>query len=169
MSIEISYRKPEHTDGAQVHALIERCPPLDTNSVYCNLLQCLDFAETSIVAQNKKGEIVGFISGYIPPKRPRTLFIWQVALDSEYRGLGVASEMLSRLFSRDSDLRYMETTISPSNTASHKLFKNFFTTHHMALETRTLFERGTHFADDHENEVLYRAGPAKQFAPIHAV
>ncbi|EAR60186.1 putative L-2,4-diaminobutyrate acetyltransferase [Oceanospirillum sp. MED92] len=156
-------------DGAQVHALIERCPPLDTNSVYCNLLQCQDFAETSIVAQNEQGEIVGFISGYVPPKRQRTLFIWQVALDSEYRGQGIASEMLARLFSRDNDLKYIETTISPSNTASQKLFKNFFTTHHMALETHTLFESGIHFSDDHEDEVLYRAGPAKQFAPIHAV
>lgn len=169
MSIDIAYRKPEPRDGIQVNALIKRCPPLDTNSLYCNLLQCLDFAETSIVAQQQNGEIVGFISGYIPPKRTRTLFVWQVALDPEYRGQGIASEMLSRLFSRDSDLRFMETTISPSNTASQKLFKSFFTTHHMTLETRTLFERGIHFSDDHEDEVLYRAGPAKQLTPIHAV
>ncbi|MAY41542.1 MAG: diaminobutyrate acetyltransferase [Oceanospirillaceae bacterium] len=169
MAINIIYKKPKPMDGAQVNTLIKRCPPLDTNSLYCNLLQCLDFSETSIVAKNSNGEIVGFISGYIPPKRTRTLFIWQVALDPEYRGQGIASEMLSRLFSRDSDLRFMETTISPSNTASQKLFKSFFTTHHMSLETHTLFERGIHFADDHEDEVLYRAGPAKQFTPIHAV
>lgn len=169
MAIEISYRRPESTDGAQVNALIERCPPLDINSVYCNLIQCQDFSETSIIAQNEKSEIVGFISGYVPPKRQRTLFIWQVALDSNYRGKGIASEMLSRLFSRDTELRYMETTISPSNTSSQKLFKSFFDKHHMALETRTLFESGTHFPDSHEDEVLYRAGPAKQLTLIHTI
>lgn len=161
MPIQITYRKPEHTDGAEVHALINRCPPLDTNSLYCNLLQCLDFSDTSIVAQTEDGEIAGFISGYIPPNRPTTLFVWQVALDEKFRGQGIASEMLSRLFSRHSDLRYMETTISPSNKASQKLFETFFAKHHMDLHTSDLFVQGVHFSEDHEDEVLYRAGPAK--------
>lgn len=155
-------------DGAQVHSLISRCPPLDTNSLYCNLLQCQDFAATSIVAESEQGEIIGFISGYVPPQRTNTLFIWQVALDSNFRGRGLAFEMLERLFSRNSALCFMETTISPSNEASKKLFTGFFSKHHMNYEAQTLFQSGTHFHDGHEDEVLYRAGPAKQFAPIRA-
>lgn len=164
--MQITYRKPTAEDGPSVHSLIERCPPLDRNSLYCNLLQCKDFAETSILAQNSQGDVVGFISGYIPPQRARTLFIWQVALDSDYRGHGIANTMLETLFHRHSDLRFMETTISPSNTASQKLFERFFNDHHMHFETRTLFQQGVHFDSSHEDEVLYRAGPAKQFVPL---
>src|SRR5690554_7602315 len=47
----ISLRKPTVTDGSAVHALIARCAPLDTNSMYCNLLQCFHFAGTAVVAE----------------------------------------------------------------------------------------------------------------------
>lgn len=30
------FRKPQLSDGDKVHALIQACPPLDTNSAYCN-------------------------------------------------------------------------------------------------------------------------------------
>lgn len=166
--MNLIYRQPIHLDGTAVHALIKRCPPLDENSIYCNLLQCRDFAETSILVQTDQGEVVGFVSGYIPPNRPKTLFIWQVALDKNYRGKGIAIEMLSRLFSRNSQSLYVETTISPSNQASQSLFQRFFAKHHMPYESSVLFERDVHFLGEHEDEVLYVAGPAKQFSPIHA-
>ncbi|WP_286237257.1 diaminobutyrate acetyltransferase [Neptuniibacter halophilus] len=149
-------------------ALIRRCPPLDTNSLYCNLLQCRDFSETSILAEGPDGQAVGFISGYIPPARPDTLFIWQVALDSNWRGQGIARTMLSELFQRVEQAKYLETTISPSNAASRKLFTGFFSEHFMEYETSLLFERGDHLDADHEDEVLYRAGPAISFKPMMA-
>ncbi len=166
--MEITYRKPTSADGSAVHTLISQCPPLDINSLYCNLLQCTDFAETSIVAEDAQGEVVGFISGYIPAQRLDTLFVWQVALSSKCRGQGVASQMLTRLFHRNENLRFMETTISPSNGASQKLFERFFKAHHMHFETSVLFARDVHFDGEHEDEVLYRAGPTKQFTPILA-
>ncbi|RVU32849.1 diaminobutyrate acetyltransferase [Neptunomonas marina] len=164
----IHYRKPSSLDGPDIHNLIRRCPPLDQNSLYCNLLQCTDFAETCIVAESDNGEVAGFISGYIKPHAPNTLFIWQVALDEKYRGLGIASTMLSELFNRNSTVTHMETTISPSNHASQKLFETFFKNHHMPVETRVLFESGRHLDSEHEDEVLYSAGPAKQLRPIKA-
>ena len=36
----IILRAPRADDGSAVNELIERCKPLDENSVYCNLLQC---------------------------------------------------------------------------------------------------------------------------------
>ena len=51
----VTLRKPESTDGYALNSLVERCKPLDTNSVYCNLLQCSDFADTSIAAENANG------------------------------------------------------------------------------------------------------------------
>src|SRR5690554_4318868 len=110
-----SLRIPQATDGHALNQLVERCPPLDTNSVYCNLLQCTDFSATSIAADNPEGELVGFISGYRPPSRPDTLFIWQVAVDDRMRGQGLASSMLLELIRRTADagVRWLETTISP--------------------------------------------------------
>jgi len=156
----ITYRKPTPADGQAVHQLIQRCPPLDQNSLYCNLLQCRDFSDTSIIAQTEDGTIAGFISGYIPQSRPDTLFIWQVALSSEFRGQGIANTMLTELFRRNARLTHMETTISPSNQASRKLFTRFFKEHFTSVETKTLFKQGVHFNNYHEDEVLYLAGPA---------
>ena len=35
------FRRPAMFDGPAVHNLIARCPPLDANSVYCNVVQCI--------------------------------------------------------------------------------------------------------------------------------
>ena len=156
-----SLRQPRATDGYALNQLVERCPPLDTNSVYCNLLQCTDFSATSIAAENDDGELVGFISGYCPPARPDTLFIWQVAVDDRMRGQGLALSMLLELISRTANhgVRWLETTISPGNTASEALFAKAFRRLELEPQTRTLFSRETHFDGKHDDETLYRAGP----------
>ncbi len=158
----VMLRRPTDGDGYNLHQLVARCQPLDTNSVYCNLLQCSDFADTAIAAENAQGELVGFISGYRPPSRPDTLFVWQVAIDSSMRGQGLALRMLLALterVAREHGVRYMETTISPDNAASQALFKRAFDKLGADCTTRTLFSRAEHFAGQHEDEVLYRAGP----------
>ncbi len=158
----VMLRRPTDGDGYNLHQLVARCQPLDTNSVYCNLLQCSDFADTAIAAENAQGELVGFISGYRPPSRPDTLFVWQVAVDSSMRGQGLALRMLLALterVAREHGVRYMETTISPDNAASQALFKRAFDKLGADCTTRTLFSRAEHFAGQHEDEVLYRAGP----------
>ena len=96
----VTLRKPNSTDGFALNNLVERCKPLDTNSVYCNLLQCHDFADTAIAAETADGDMVGFISGYRPPARQDTLFVWQVAVDSRMRGQGLALKMLLALIER---------------------------------------------------------------------
>ncbi|WP_185266292.1 diaminobutyrate acetyltransferase [Halopseudomonas xiamenensis] len=159
-----SLRQPRATDGYALNQLVERCPPLDTNSVYCNLLQCTDFAATSIAAENSEGELVGFISGYRPPARPDTLFVWQVAVDSRMRGQGLGLSMLLGLVQRTAvdGVRWLETTISPGNGASEALFAKAFRRLGVEARTQVLFNRATHFQGQHDDEVLYRAGP---FAP----
>lgn len=66
----ITLRTPVKDDGYRLHQLVAECPPLDPNSIYCNLLQCSHFAETGVAAE-KEGDLVGFISGYIPPNSPK--------------------------------------------------------------------------------------------------
>lgn len=156
----ITLRRPNDTDGYALNELVARCQPLDTNSVYCNLLQCTDFADTSIAAEHD-GQLVGFISGYRPPNRNDTLFVWQVAVDSSMRGQGLALKMLMGLIQRTAEagVRFLETTISPGNTASEALFAKAFRELGIEPETRVVFSRANHFNGQHDDEVLYRAGP----------
>lgn len=160
-STAFSLRRPVATDGYALSQLIERCPPLDTNSVYCNLLQCTDFSATAIAADNNDGELVGFISGYRPPARPDTLFIWQVAVDSSMRGQGLGISMLMALIERTAaeGVCWLETTISPGNGASEALFAKAFRQLDVTASTEVVFSRAHHFNGQHDDEVLYRAGP----------
>ncbi|MDZ7924415.1 MAG: GNAT family N-acetyltransferase [Marinagarivorans sp.] len=41
-------------------------------------------------------KVVGFISGYIPPRTPNTLFVWQVAISEKARGKGLASQLVAQ-------------------------------------------------------------------------
>lgn len=155
-------RQPTDQDGYSLHQLVARCQPLDINSVYCNLLQCTDFSATAIAAENGQGDLVGFISGYCPPARPDTLFVWQVAVDSSLRGQGLALQMLLTLVQRvavEQGVRYLETTISPDNSASIALFGKAFATLGISHTTKLLFSAEQHFSGRHADEVLYRAGP----------
>lgn len=157
---DIVLRPPESADGARVHALVAQCPPLDPNSVYCNLLQCTHFADTCVAAE-VDGELVGFISGYIPPKQPNVLFVWQVAVAEQARGCGLAQRMLSELLERDAsaDVQFIETTITPDNEASWNLFSRFAYKRGWRTEQFILFDSRIHFAGEHLDEHLLRIGP----------
>jgi len=132
--------------------------------MYCNLLQCTHFAETSVAAVQRDPsakELLGFISGYIIPERKNTLFIWQVAVSEAARGKGLARDMLQHILDRPqcSDVRYLETTITESNQASWALFESLSKKLHTALEKSIMFDRDAHFAGDHATEYLARLGP----------
>lgn len=143
-----------------VFSLISSCPPLDTNSSYCNLLQCSHFANTSVAAE-KSGSLVGFISGYIIPDRPDTLFIWQVAVSDQARGLGLASRMLEHILnrSRSTSIQYLETTITQENDASWALFKRLSRSYNANFTSSIWMDRDKHFEGLHDSEELVRIGP----------
>lgn len=157
----IQLRKPRPDDGIAVHDLIARCPPLDPNSRYCNLLQCSHFADTSIIAASGDGGVLGFISGYRVPARPDTLFVWQVAVAAAARGLGLGSRLLQGLLGRPelAGIRFLETTIGPDNRASWALFERLAQTLSAEIQTTTLFESQRHFDGCHADEILLRIGP----------
>jgi len=155
-------REPAAGDGPAVFDLIARCPPLDANSRYCNLLQCSHFAATSIIAvAAANGAALGFVSGYRIPDRPDTLFVWQVAVDPAARGQGLALRLLHNLLARSglADIRFLETTIGPDNRASWALFERLACGLSAATATTTLFDSQRHFAGRHPDEVLLRIGP----------
>lgn len=155
-----SLREPVDTDGAAVHQLIADCPPLDTNSLYCNLLQCSHFRHTSVVAEIEQ-VIVGAISGYLIPERTDTLFIWQVAVGSAARGQGLALRMLDHIVNGSAcrAVRFMETTITEDNAASWGLFRKFADKRSAELGSEVGFDRDAHFRGEHDTEMRVRIGP----------
>ncbi len=139
---------------------MQRCAPLDPNSVYCNLLQCHHFANTSILAESEDA-VVGFVSAYLLPSSPSTLFIWQVAIDSVVRGKGLALSMLQQLLLRDAcrDVNHIHTTITADNKASWALFKKLSKSLNTTLFQDVLFDSEQHFESLHHSEILVSLGP----------
>jgi L-2,4-diaminobutyric acid acetyltransferase len=157
---DILLRKPTGEDGFPIHELIRRSPPLDLNSTYCYALIGKHFADTSMVAE-LDNEIVGFISAYIPPGRDDTIFIWQVAVDEKTRGQGLAKLMLFSLLERPecSQVRYLETTVSPSNSASRRLFERLATENGVSVQESEFLAEEDFGDQQHESEPLLRVGP----------
>jgi L-2,4-diaminobutyric acid acetyltransferase len=162
--VGIMLRKPRVEDGPQIHALVDRCKPLDLNSLYSYLLLCHHFADTCVVGE-KDGRIVSFVSAYQPPTQPDVLFIWQVAVDAEARGCGLAKKMLIEILGRDtaSAATALETTITPSNKASFGLFESLAREHGAQVEVNTLFPSKLLSTNeqDHEEEQLVRIAPLR--------
>ncbi|MFF8431880.1 diaminobutyrate acetyltransferase [Streptomyces sp. NPDC016566] len=154
--------RPTVSDGAALWRLAKESKTLDLNSSYSYLLWCRDFAGTSAVARDADGEPVGFVTGYVRPDRPGTLLVWQVAVDSAHRGLGIAAALLDGLTARLADelgITRVETTITPGNTASERLFTSFAARHGADLTREVLFSADLFPDGPHDPEVLYRIGP----------
>jgi L-2,4-diaminobutyric acid acetyltransferase len=157
---KLRLRHPQATDGYLLNQLVASCPPLDTNSVYCNLLQCQHFAETSVAAV-VDDRLVGFISAYLLPNDPETLFVWQVVVDAKFRGQGVAKRMLNWLVAQPGtgSARQLITSITPDNRASWMLFESLARDWHAQPIKEIMFERERHFAGHHDDEYLLRIAP----------
>ncbi len=156
----LEFSSPTADDGLAVHRLIAACPPLDQNSVYCNLLQCTHFADTC-VAVKRGAQLVGWISAYRPPQEPDVLFVWQVAVGESARGLGLAGQMIDHLLQRPAceGVTKIKTTITPDNGASWGLFKGVARRLSGPLNDAPWFLKGDHFPPGHETEHLVVIGP----------
>lgn len=155
---EIKLRVPTAEDGMDLHQLVNDCPPLDPNSAYCNLLHCSHFASTGVAAE-LDGTLVGFISGYMVPSKPNTLFVWQVAVSEAGRGQGLAGRMLQDILKRNPQAEFIETTITKDNEASWALFKSQARKLEAELESEVFFDKEKHFKGVHDSEWLVRIGP----------
>lgn len=163
----IRYRKPDKEDGGKVWELIRSAGTLDLNSAYCYIMLCDYFRDTCIVAE-QDGKLAGFVSAFRPPGREDTLFVWQIAVASEYRGRGIGKALLQELLAGcgKPSVRYVEATISPSNQASRSLFASIAKRYGSVCNVEEgypaeLFPGGA----SHEEECIYRIGPL-QIKPI---
>ena len=91
--------------------------------MYCNLIQCDHFRDTCVVAE-RDGVVLGWVSAYVMPSDPDTLFVWQVAVSAQARGMGLGTKMLADILDRDDcdEVTRLQTTITRDNEASWSLF-----------------------------------------------
>lgn len=155
--------RPDVADGAALWRIAKDSRTLDLNSSYSYLLWCRDFADTTAVVRAESGgQPVGFVTAYLRPDRPRTLLVWQVAVDAAHRGQGLAARLLDGLTARvvkQHGVTGVETTITPGNTASERLFLSYARRHGAAVDREVLFETRQFPDGPHDPEVLYRIGP----------
>lgn len=154
------FRHPNRHDGAAIHELIAGCPPLDLNSVYAYLLLAEHFGGTSVVVDGTQG-LDGYISAYVPPGKPDVLFVWQVAVHPRARGQSLGKRMVRHILQQPGlqGVRFIETTVGPSNAASRGMFQGIANMLHTAIAEVPLFEREMFGSQGHEDEPLLRIGP----------
>ncbi|WP_244943850.1 diaminobutyrate acetyltransferase [Siminovitchia fortis] len=161
-SAAIYFREPTADDGSEIFELVKKSKVLDVNSSYSYLMWGKYFNKTSIVAVADR-KIVGFISGFLQPTAPDTLFVWQVVVDRSQRGKGLATTLLLKLIKRleHTNIRFLEATVTPSNAPSNNLFKG------LAKKLETRYTKYECFSEEqfpdpsHEAEIAYRIGPLK--------
>jgi L-2,4-diaminobutyric acid acetyltransferase len=155
-SAPIELRPPALADAQAMWSLV-RASTLDDNSPYAYLMLARYHAGTCAVAE-RDGALVGFVSAFVPPEQPDTLFVWQVGVSEQARGTGLATRLIASLLER-----YLEATVTPSNLASLTLFRRLAE----RLGTRCRESRcfpshlfpGGGDRQHHEEELLLRIGP----------
>ncbi len=155
----VGLRVPRLEDGAAMWRIAADSKVLDVNTSYSYLLWCRDFAASSIVA-TVDGAVGGYVTGYLRQEQPDTVMVWQVAVDEEHRGRGLAGRMLDGLVDRlrDRGVCRMEATVTADNQASIRLFESFAKGRGTTIECTEGF-RAELFPDGHDAEDLYRIGP----------
>ncbi|SRR6056297_1720720 len=156
----IIFRKPQPGDGIAVYKLVDASKPLDLNSLYSYLLICAHHDTTSVVVESD-GEITGYISGYRHPKKDDTLFVWQVAVSKTMRKMGLARKMILDILSRShlDGIQFIETTVTPSNSASRGFFRNLASHLETECNESDYFSAEMFGGEEHEPEDLFRIGP----------
>jgi diaminobutyrate acetyltransferase len=147
---------PRIEDGPAIWRVARDSAALDLNSPYAYLLWCRDFAATSLVVRQDT-TVAGFVTGYLRPDAPEVLVVWQITVATPHRGQGLAARLLDELITRCRP-RYVETTITPDNPGSIRLFTVLSARHNTRLDISELFP-ATVFPVSHEPEHLYRIGP----------
>ncbi len=149
---------PTLEDAAKIARLVESISELDRYSPYLYLVLCDRFAETCAVSIDERGECGAFVTGLRPPMQPSTLFVWQVGVRQDLRGRGLGNQLLTSILARHQEVRFVETTVAPSNIPSQRLFSALA----RELKAECCILPGyppSLFPGPHEAEPLWRIGP----------
>lgn len=163
---KVTIATPTLADAAVMWQLAKESGNLDVNSSYAYVLFCDHFAATSAVAR-LDGEVIGFVTGFVPPREPSTVLIWQVAVAAEHRGEGVGLALLDAVIDNAGPFRWLKTTIGRSNHASRALFAALADRRQTTC-SRTFGYSSDLFPDSHEAEDRCTIGPFGHDVPSPA-
>lgn len=154
----VTIRRPAAADGAAMWRVARDSGALDLNASYAYLLLAQHFADTCRVAvvpdaACATGRVVGFVSGYRLPDDVAHLFVWQVAVDAEVRGNGIAGRLLDALVDAAPDVTTVKTTVAEDNLASRALFVRWASRRGATIGTTPLFT-ADQFPDAHVDEPM---------------
>lgn len=151
---------PTVDDGKALWRLARDSGNLDLNSPYTYLMMAHYFSDSCIVVE-EDSQVVGFIVGFRMPPRPTSVFVWQVTSSPSQRGKGLATSMMGELLRRHAAQggTHLEATVTPSNTASQRLFRGVANRLGVPCHETPEFAKDHFPGDDHEEEVLFQIGP----------
>ncbi len=153
--------KPNEEDGKRIWQLVQRLSKLDANSCYAYLLWSSYFRNYTLVAKSSS-TIIGFVTSFVAPEKKNTLFIWQVGVDPNYRGKGIAQQLIWKLLhkaNKTQSISALEASISPSNIASKKLFENIAGRLNTEFSYKAFFPEDYFPNNNHEKEELIHIAP----------
>src|SRR5690625_4941907 len=159
----IYFREPTEDDGSEMFRIVKESKVLDVNSSYSYLMWSKYFNKTSIIAESEDNEVIGFVSGFIQPDSPDTLFVWQVAVAKNHRSKGLATKLIEQLLNQleKEKVNYLEATVTPSNIPSSNLFKGIAKKNNTNCTIFECFSEDQFPDPSHEPEMTYRIGPLK--------
>ena len=163
----VKLRAPHIDDAPSIHKLIQSCPPLDVNSRYAYLLQAHHHAPTCVLAE-RQGLLCGYLSAYLKPDSSFSLFVWQVAVSEDMRGLRLAQRMLDNILERPvcSRVLRIETTVTPDNSSSLAFFQRWARENQASFSVEEIFAPDLFEQKSHGGELLLSLGlnknPAKR-------
>ena len=155
-SSDAVFRPPTAADGHRMWEIARDSGVLDLNSSYAYVLWGAEFAKSSIVVE-VEGRVVGFVTGFIRASEPDTIFVWQVGVDADQRGKGLAARLLHGLMDRtgkEQGTVRLRTTISPGNEASKRTFGAVARDRGMTLTSEDYLGAEL-LGEGHEQEDLY--------------
>lgn len=134
--------------------LIKSVGSLDLNSSYLYLLLAHYFSKDCLVAKIDQ-KIIGFVTAIKTDNN--TLFIWQIGINKNFQGQGIAKKLLQELIKKQpNNIKRIEFSISPSNQASLGLFTKYAATIDSKILPVEKFETDLFFENGHEEEVFYQ-------------
>ncbi|GGE75806.1 diaminobutyrate acetyltransferase [Nesterenkonia cremea] len=157
---EVHYRTPSVHDASAVHQLVAETHMLDDNSWYYYAIFFRDFETTSMVV-DVDNELAGFVTGYIRPGAPDTLFLWQTATTLNHGVTNLGLKLLEQLINSvqmTTNLNYVEATIDPENRAIAMQFRLLARSLGVESEQSILFDAADFHQLEHD-EKLIRLGP----------
>ena len=162
MTMEL--RTPEIEDARESFRIARNEPNIDANTEYYYMIWYRDFSETSLVAVSE-GKQIGYLTAFISPKNPDTLFIWQIATMPHHGVPNLGIKMMTHVVdkAKRKGVEYVEATVSPDNRPINYVMRLLAKRLAANYSTSMLFNPDA-FEGSHEAELMYRIGPLEEYS-----